>query len=66
MLQQLQQLQQHRQFGLALCDVDSNEQWRNLYHERVPVLFGGEELLCQYFLDLKRLETYLDEHSTSH
>ena len=63
MLLQLRQLQQDWSFGLAVCDVDSNPQWHNLYHERVPVLFSGEQLLSQYFLDLKQLEIHLNEHS---
>ncbi len=45
-------------------DIDTREDWRDLYDTRVPVLACEDEVICQYQLDrealgslLKRLET---------
>ena len=63
MLQLLLQLQQEISFELDIRDVDTNAEWRQHYHERVPTLLAGTQLLSEYFLDLGRLRAYLNEQS---
>lgn len=61
MLQLLLEQRQEIHFDLDIRDVDSNRQWQALYHERVPLLLAGEQILSEYFLDLKQLKAYLYE-----
>jgi hypothetical protein len=53
-------LQAKLQFRFDVKDVDSDDELRLRYGERVPVLVaqGGEEI-CHYHLDLNALGAYL-------
>lgn len=48
---------------LELVDVDGDEQLRQAYGHKVPVLtaVGGEEI-CHYFLDQQALDYYFSTH----
>ena len=51
------------EFGASLVeiDVDSDPALEDRYGELVPVLLGGEDELCHYFLDAPRVRAYLLE-----
>lgn len=60
MIAALRQLQARLPFRLDVTDVDSDDDLRLHYGERVPVLVakGGEEI-CHYHLDRNALDAYL-------
>ena len=60
MIAALRDLQARLRFRLEVTDVDSDNDLRLRYGERVPVLVaaGGEEI-CHYHLDLNALDAYL-------
>ncbi|PTR17394.1 glutaredoxin-like protein DUF836 [Nitrosospira sp. Nsp2] len=60
MIAALRQLQARLPFRLDVTDVDSDDDLRLRYGERVPVLVakGGEEI-CHYHLDRNALDAYL-------
>jgi hypothetical protein len=60
MIAALQELQARLPFRLEVTDVDSDDNLRLRYGERVPVLVagnGGE--ICHYHLDRDALDAYL-------
>lgn len=60
MIAALRNLQAKRRFRFDVTDVDSDDELRLRYGERVPVLVarrGGE--ICHYHLDLNALDAYL-------
>jgi len=62
MKEQLEILQQQYQFSLNIVDIDAdNDNYLRLrYGERVPVLAGGEQEICHYFLNQELLLNYLN------
>jgi len=46
-------------FSLALVDIDSDAGLAARYGHKVPVLVGGDEEICHYFLDQEQLAVYL-------
>ena len=44
---------------LEICDVDTRDDWREQYGERVPVLVLNGRTVCQYHLDAQALERML-------
>ena len=60
MIAALRDLQARLRFRLEVTDVDSDNDLRLRYGERVPVLVAarGEEI-CHYHLDLNALDAYL-------
>ena len=59
MLQQLHEIQQEHPFDLVQIDVDSDPGLRQRFGALVPVLSGGERILCKYYLDPVALQRYL-------
>ena len=49
---------------LAVCDIDTREDWRNEYDTRVPVVKYDGDLICQYHLDRDALTSILSNTST--
>lgn len=45
---------------LRVVDIDGDPGLRKIYHERVPVVCGGEDELCQHFLDRGAVLAWLD------
>jgi hypothetical protein len=45
--------------SVALVDVDSDADLAARYGHKVPVLVGGDEEICHYFLDEPQLDEYL-------
>ncbi|MBA4142418.1 MAG: glutaredoxin family protein [Nitrosospira sp.] len=58
MVAALRELQAQLHFRLEVTDVDSDDDLRSRYGERVPVLVAGDEELCHYQLDLVGLDAY--------
>jgi hypothetical protein len=60
MIASLRNLQAKLRFRFDVTDVDSDDELRLRYGERVPVLVAqrGEEI-CHYHLDLNALDAYL-------
>jgi len=46
-------------FTLALVDIDGDADLVARYGHKVPVLVGGAEEICHYFLDELQLAEYL-------
>ena len=44
---------------VELVDIDSDPQLAARYGHKVPVLVGGDEEICHYFLDEPQLAEYL-------
>lgn len=63
MQRELDALARHRELGLEVVDVDSDVDLVARYGHKVPVLVGGDEEICHYFLDREQLEDYLDRAS---
>ena len=61
MRQALQPLLEEFGASLVEIDVDSDPALEDRYGELVPVLLGGEDELCHYFLDAPRVRAYLLE-----
>ena len=59
MLVQLESLRETLGFKLQVLDVDANPVLEHRYGEWVPVLMGGDEEICHYFLDRTALDAYL-------
>lgn len=59
MLHLLRELQQFEQFQLEVVDVDLDKNLQERYGTLVPVLEGGGEQLCHYYLDEVALRDYL-------
>jgi len=59
MLAQLEPLRETLGFKLKVVDVDSGPELQGRYGEWVPVLMGGDEEICHYFLDRTALDAYL-------
>ena len=49
---------------LAVCDIDTREDWRNEYDTRVPVVKYDGDLICQYHLDRDALTRILSNTPT--
>ncbi len=45
---------------VALVDIDSDPELAVRYGHKVPVLVGGGEEICHYFLDEPQLTEYLN------
>lgn len=58
MIAALQELQARLSFRLEVVDVDSDDELRMRYGERVPVLVAEGEEICHYHLDLVALDAY--------
>lgn len=58
MLRALQALRPQQDFELNVIDISGDAQLEARYGTRVPVLLGGEEELCYYFLDEDALRAY--------
>lgn len=46
-------------FTLELVDIDGDADLAARYDHKVPVLVGGDEEICHYFLDEQQLAEYL-------
>jgi thioredoxin reductase (NADPH) len=44
---------------VELVDIDSDPELAARYGHKVPVLVGGDEEICHYFLDEPQLAEYL-------
>ncbi len=58
MLMALEALKTSQPFELERIDIDGDEALERRYGTRVPVLLGGEEEICYYFLDEEALQAY--------
>ena len=47
------------EFGIEIVDIDVDRDLVARYGHKVPVLVGGEEEICHYFLDEQQLAEYL-------
>ncbi len=59
MLAALAQHMAGTRYALTVIDVDSNPALEDVYGEWVPVLLGGDERLCHYRLDTRKVDEYL-------
>ncbi len=55
----LLQLGTRQGFAVELVDIDSDADLVLRYGHKVPVLVGGDEEICHYFLDEPMLAEYL-------
>ena len=46
-------------FSVESVDIDGDADLESRYGHKVPVLVGGGEEICHYFLDETQLEDYL-------
>ena len=60
MWQHLNELRRERLFKVHQVDVDGDPGLVDKYGSLVPVLASGDELLCNYYLDPKTLNDFLD------
>jgi hypothetical protein len=58
MIAALREWQARLHFHLEVVDVDSDDNLKSLYGERVPVLVAGGEEICHYYLDHVVLDAY--------
>ncbi len=49
---------------LAVCDIDTREDWRNEYDTRVPGVKYDADFICQYHLDRDALTRILSNTPT--
>ena len=49
---------------LDIRDIDTRDDWRELYDTRVPVVRYDGEFVCQYHLDRDALEQILSNTTT--
>ena len=49
-------------FTVVAVDIDGDPELVARYGHKVPVLVGGDEEICHYFLDEPQLEEYLSRH----
>ncbi|MCP4289074.1 MAG: glutaredoxin family protein [Gammaproteobacteria bacterium] len=61
MWQHLLEIQAGRNFELVRLDVDADSELQRQFGALVPVLTGGEQIICNYYLDPVALERYLSE-----
>jgi hypothetical protein len=58
MIAALRERQARLHFHLQVVDVDSDDNLKSRYGERVPVLVAGGEEICHYYLDHVVLDAY--------
>lgn len=58
MIAALQELQARLCFHLEMVDVDSDDDLKSRYGERVPVLMAGGEEVCHYYFNPAALDAY--------
>ena len=58
MIAALRELQARLSFHLEVVDVDSDDELKSRYGERVPVLMAEGEEICHYYLDPVALDAY--------
>ena len=58
MHRELQKLESRLPFTVELIDIDGDAALMTRYGHKVPVLVGGEEEICHYFLDEVPLNEY--------
>jgi hypothetical protein len=58
MIAALRESQARHYFHLEVVDVDSDDNLKSLYGERVPVLVARGEEICHYYLDHVVLDAY--------
>ncbi|MCP5407062.1 MAG: glutaredoxin family protein [Chromatiaceae bacterium] len=59
MWQHLRDIQTERNFELVRVDVDSHSVLQARFGALVPVLIGGDRIICNYYLDPVALDRYL-------
>jgi hypothetical protein len=60
MRKELQSLADELQLAVSWVDIDDDDEIEARYNEMVPVLTGiGEEIICFYHLDRRKLDAYL-------
>lgn len=59
MHRQLLEAGARRAFSVELVDIDTDAELVALYGHKVPVLVGGGEEICHYFLDEHQLDEFL-------
>ena len=62
MARDLAAVQARLSFRVASVDIDGDPDLEARYGHKVPVLVGGDEEICHYFLDEPQLEEYLSRH----
>lgn len=50
---------------VEVIDIDLQPDYREAYDTRVPVVEYNAELVCQYHLDVRQIESILREHRSS-
>lgn len=58
MHRELHKLESRLPFTVELIDIDGDAALMTRYGHKVPVLVGGEEEICHYFLDEAQLSEY--------
>ena len=58
MVATLREQQSRLCFQLEVVDVDSNDELKSRYGERVPVLVAGGEEICHYYFNPAALDAY--------
>jgi len=59
MWQLLLEQQQESGFQLQAMDVDSSPELQSRFGTLIPVLASGEDIICNYYLDLVALNGFL-------
>ena len=59
MWQHLREIQADCDFKLVRVDVDSRSELQQRFGTLIPVLLGGDQIICNYFLDPVALQRYL-------
>ena len=49
---------------LEICDIDTQDEWRQEYDSRVPVVKYDGDFICQYHLDREALAKILNKNPT--
>lgn len=62
MARDLAAIQARLAFRVASVEIDGDPDLEARYGHKVPVLVGGDEEICHYFLDEPQLEEYLSRH----
>ena len=58
MIAALREWQGRQGFHLEIIDVDSDDDLKSRYGERVPVLMAEGEEICHYYLNSRALDAY--------
>jgi thiol-disulfide isomerase/thioredoxin len=58
MIAALREWQGRHGFHLEIIDVDSDDDLKSRYGERVPVLMAEGEEICHYYLNSRALDAY--------